>query len=95
MCLLWCGVGNELHILDASKEEVVKTLVVHPSVRSRVTNIITQGDGVWVSVRLDSTLRLYHADTFEHLQDIDVTQPIQTTIDTSLGIRRYEWKERT
>ena len=30
------------------------------------------GDGVWVSIRLDSTLRLYHAHTHEHLQDVDI-----------------------
>lgn len=30
------------------------------------------GAGVWVALRLDSTLRMYHADTGEHLQDLDV-----------------------
>ena len=30
------------------------------------------GDGVWVSIRLDSTLRLYHAHTHQHLQDVDI-----------------------
>ena len=30
------------------------------------------GDGVWVSIRLDSTLRLYHAYTHQHLQDVDI-----------------------
>lgn len=30
------------------------------------------GDGVWVSIRLDSTLRLYHAHTTKHLQDVDI-----------------------
>lgn len=30
------------------------------------------GDGVWISIRLDSTLRLYHAYNYEHLQDIDI-----------------------
>jgi hypothetical protein len=30
------------------------------------------GDGVWVSIRLDSTIRLYHAYNYSHLQDVDV-----------------------
>lgn len=30
------------------------------------------GDGVWVSIRLDSTLRLYHAHSHQHLQDVDI-----------------------
>ena len=29
-------------------------------------------DGVWVSLRLDSTLRLYHAKTQQHLQYLDI-----------------------
>jgi hypothetical protein len=30
------------------------------------------GDGVWLSIRLDSTIRLYHAHTYQHLQDVDI-----------------------
>lgn len=30
------------------------------------------GDGVWISIRLDSTIRLYHAYNYNHLQDVDV-----------------------
>lgn len=30
------------------------------------------GDGVWISIRLDSTIRLYHAYNYSHLQDVDV-----------------------
>jgi len=31
-----------------------------------------EGDGVWLSIRLDSTVRLYHARTYQHLQDVDI-----------------------
>lgn len=27
---------------------------------------------VWLSIRLDSTIRLYHAHTYQHLQDVDI-----------------------
>lgn len=30
------------------------------------------GDGVWVAIRNEPTLKLYHAFTLEHLQDIDI-----------------------
>lgn len=30
------------------------------------------GNGVWISIRLDSTLRLYHSRTNQHLQDVDI-----------------------
>lgn len=38
------------------------------------------GDGVWLSIRLSSTLRLYHAQTAEHLQDVDIQPFIEKTI---------------
>ena len=48
-----------LHILFSRKE-------------SQVRQMAWVGDGVWVSIRLDSTLRLYHAHTQDHLQDVDI-----------------------
>ena len=38
----------------------------------QVRQMAWTGDGVWVSIRLDSTLRMYHAHTREHLQDVDI-----------------------
>jgi len=48
------------------------TLEAHPRKESQVRQMACCGDGVWVSIRLDSTLRLYHAETYEHLQDVDI-----------------------
>ena len=44
----------------------------HPRKESQVRQLCWVGDGVWVSIRLDSTLRLYHAYTHQHLQDVDI-----------------------
>ena len=49
-----------------------KTFEAHPRKESQVRQMAWCGDGVWVSIRLDSTLRLYHAETYEHLQDVDI-----------------------
>lgn len=38
----------------------------------KVRQLAWLGEGVWVSIRLDSTLRLYHAHTYDHLQDVDI-----------------------
>ena len=40
------------------------------------------GEGVWVSIRLDSTLRLYHAETHEHLQDVDIEPYVSKMLGT-------------
>eukprot|EP00117_Sycon_ciliatum_P050691 scpid10862/ scgid1805/ C-Jun-amino-terminal kinase-interacting protein 4; JNK-associated leucine-zipper protein; JNK/SAPK-associated protein 2; Mitogen-activated protein kinase 8-interacting protein 4; Sperm-associated antigen 9 len=77
---VWCGVANKVYVVDARTSQVETHFKVHPSLRSRVLSLVTSGDGVWVSVRLDSTLRLFHADTFQNLQDVDVAKPIQTLL---------------
>ncbi len=44
-------------------------------------------DGVWVSIRLDTTLRLYHAKTRQHLQYLDIEPFITRMLGTSnLGL---------
>ena len=54
---------------DASKQ---KSFDVHPRKESQVRQLACVGDGIWVSIRLDSTLRLFHAHTYQHLQDVDI-----------------------
>lgn len=36
--------------------------------------------GVWISVRQESTLRLYHVDTYDHLQDLDLSPKIHALL---------------
>lgn len=48
------------------------------------------GEGVWVSIRLDSTMRLYHAYTYQHLQDVD----IEPYVSKMLGKFKKKWKPR-
>lgn len=49
-----------------------KSFDAHPRKESQVRQLAWVGDGIWVSIRLDSTLRLFHAHTFQHLQDVDI-----------------------
>ena len=49
-----------------------KSFDAHPRKESQVRQLCWVGEGVWVSIRLDSTLRLYHAHTHQHLQDVDI-----------------------
>jgi len=52
-----------------------------------VRNMVWVGDGVWLSIRLDSTIRLYHAHTYQHLQDVD----IEPYITTMLGSNKLDF----
>ena len=57
----------------------------HPRKESQVRQLSWVGDGVWLSIRLDSTLRLYHAFTQQHLQDVD----IEPYVSKMLGMHVY------
>lgn len=69
---VWCGYNNNIHVFDPIDLKVVHTLEAHPRRESPVKLLAWLGEGVWVSIRLDSTLRLYHAYTYQHLQDVDI-----------------------
>ena len=40
------------------------------------------GDGVWISIRLDSSIRLFHAHDYRHLQDVDVEPYVSKMLGT-------------
>lgn len=69
---VWCGYRNKIHVVDPRIMNVEKSFDAHPRKESQVRQMAWIGDGVWVSIRLDSTLRLYHAHTHQHLQDVDI-----------------------
>ncbi|KAJ1067705.1 hypothetical protein K5549_010823 [Capra hircus] len=59
-----------------------KSFDAHPRRESQVRQLAWIGDGVWVSIRLDSTLRLYHAHTHQHLQDVDIEPYVSKMLGT-------------
>ena len=61
-----------MHVISGSSLKVEAHFTVHPHKRSIISSMLTVGDGVWVNIKQDSTLRLFHASSFQHLQDLDV-----------------------
>ncbi|XP_075928405.1 C-Jun-amino-terminal kinase-interacting protein 4-like isoform X2 [Petromyzon marinus] len=83
---VWCGYRNKIHIIQPKTLRIEKSFDAHPRKESQVRQLAWVGDGVWVSIRLDSTLRLYHAHTHQHLQDIDIEPYVSKMLGTgSLG----------
>ncbi|KAJ8980243.1 hypothetical protein NQ317_003751 [Molorchus minor] len=79
---VWCGYRNKIHVLQPHDLKVVHTLEAHPRRESPVRQMAWLGEGVWVSIRLDSTLRLYHAHTYQHLQDVDIEPYVSKMLGT-------------
>ncbi|XP_018571079.1 JNK-interacting protein 3 isoform X4 [Anoplophora glabripennis] len=79
---VWCGYRNKIHVLQPHDLQVIHTLEAHPRRESPVRQMAWLGEGVWVSIRLDSTLRLYHAHTYQHLQDVDIEPYVSKMLGT-------------
>ncbi|XP_061087477.1 C-Jun-amino-terminal kinase-interacting protein 3-like isoform X10 [Conger conger] len=79
---VWCGYKNKVHVIQPKTMQIEKSFDAHPRRESQVRQLAWIGDGVWVSIRLDSTLRLFHALTHQHLQDVDIEPYVSKMLGT-------------
>ncbi|XP_068613385.1 C-Jun-amino-terminal kinase-interacting protein 4-like [Brachionichthys hirsutus] len=79
---VWCGNRNKIYVVQPKAMRIEKSFDAHPRQDSQVRQLAWDGDGIWVSIRLDSTLRLYHAHTFQHLQDVDIEPYVSKMLGT-------------
>nr|XP_020670581.1 C-Jun-amino-terminal kinase-interacting protein 4 isoform X4 [Pogona vitticeps] len=79
---VWCGYRNKIYVVQPKAMKIEKSFDAHPRKESQVRQLAWIGDGVWVSIRLDSTLRLYHAHTYQHLQDVDIEPYVSKMLGT-------------
>uniref|UniRef100_A0A1I8EVL4 RH2 domain-containing protein n=1 Tax=Wuchereria bancrofti TaxID=6293 RepID=A0A1I8EVL4_WUCBA len=79
---LWAAYRNCITVIDPKDLTAKKVFAVHPIRNSQVHHMQWIGDGVWISVRFDSTLRLYHAYNHEHLQDVDIEPYVTKMLGT-------------
>uniref|UniRef100_A0A672I215 Sperm associated antigen 9 n=1 Tax=Salarias fasciatus TaxID=181472 RepID=A0A672I215_SALFA len=79
---VWCGYRNKIHVVHPKAMKIEKSFDAHPRKDSQVRQLAWVGDGIWVSIRLDSTLRLFHAHTHQHLQDVDIEPYVSKMLGT-------------
>ncbi|XP_044036356.1 sperm associated antigen 9a isoform X9 [Siniperca chuatsi] len=79
---VWCGYRNKIYIIQPKAMRIEKSFDAHPRKESQVRQLAWVSDGIWVSIRLDSTLRLFHAHTYQHLQDVDIEPYVSKMLGT-------------
>ncbi|XP_077358201.1 C-Jun-amino-terminal kinase-interacting protein 4 isoform X2 [Festucalex cinctus] len=79
---VWCGFRNKIYVVQPKAMRIEKSFDAHPRKESQVRQLAWDGDGIWVSIRLDSTLRLFHAHTLQHLQDVDIEPYVSKMLGT-------------
>ncbi|NWS63671.1 ARGAL protein, partial [Chunga burmeisteri] len=69
---LWASCGNQVTVLDATSLRAQQTFEAHPEAEASVTHMIKAGSGVWMAFSSGSSIRLFHTETLEHLQEINI-----------------------
>ncbi|XP_032564884.1 rho guanine nucleotide exchange factor 10-like protein isoform X6 [Chiroxiphia lanceolata] len=69
---LWASCANQVTVLDATTLQAQQTFEAHPEAEASVTHMVKAGSGVWMAFASGSSIRLFHTETLEHLQEINV-----------------------
>lgn len=69
---LWASCANQVTVLDTSTLCAQQTFEAHPDTEASVTHMIKAGSGVWMAFSSGSSIRLFHTETLEHLQEINI-----------------------
>ncbi|KAF8359952.1 unc-16 [Pristionchus pacificus] len=80
---LWAAYKNCIVVINPTTLDAEAAFIAHPRKDSQVRSMQAAGAGVWVSIRLDSTLRLFHSRTHAHLQDVDIEPYLTKVLGTS------------
>ncbi|KAG8434036.1 hypothetical protein GDO86_012411 [Hymenochirus boettgeri] len=84
---VWCGYRNRIYVVDPRAAKIKKSFEATNRTESQVRHMASTAEGVWVSVRLDSTLRLFHAETGQPLQELELEPFIHKMLgSSSLGM---------
>ncbi|XP_063798791.1 C-Jun-amino-terminal kinase-interacting protein 4-like [Pseudophryne corroboree] len=81
---VWCGYRNRIYVLDPRTAKIKKWFEATHRAESQVRHIAAAGDCVWVSVRLDSILRLFHAQTGQPLQELELEPFLQRMLGSNV-----------
>ncbi|XP_051895399.1 rho guanine nucleotide exchange factor 10-like protein isoform X2 [Pristis pectinata] len=69
--MMWAGCGNRVTLINVNCF-TTRCLDAHPDEDMNVTHMMKAGGGVWMAFSAGSSIRLFHTETLEHLQEINV-----------------------
>ncbi|XP_050178262.1 rho guanine nucleotide exchange factor 10-like protein isoform X4 [Myiozetetes cayanensis] len=69
---LWASCANQVTVLETTTLRAQQTFEAHPEAEASVTHMVKAGSGVWMAFSSGSSIRLFHTETLEHLQEINI-----------------------
>uniref|UniRef100_A0A673WKY1 Rho guanine nucleotide exchange factor 10 n=1 Tax=Salmo trutta TaxID=8032 RepID=A0A673WKY1_SALTR len=77
---VWASSGGQVFIISTTTHTVERQLEAHQEEGMVVSHMVVAGVGIWIAFSSGSTLRLFHTETLEPLQDINVATPVHNIL---------------
>ncbi|XP_041108536.1 rho guanine nucleotide exchange factor 10-like isoform X4 [Polyodon spathula] len=77
---IWASSGGHISIISTKTHIVESQLEAHQEEGMVISHMTIAGVGIWIAFSSGSTLRLFHTETLEHLQDINISTPIHNML---------------
>ncbi|MBN3310625.1 ARHGA factor, partial [Amia calva] len=77
---IWASSGGQVFIIGAKSHVIERRLEAHQEEGMVISHMAVAGVGIWIAFSSGSTLRLFHTETLEHLQDINIATPVHNLL---------------
>uniref|UniRef100_A0A8C9DHE0 Rho guanine nucleotide exchange factor 10 n=1 Tax=Prolemur simus TaxID=1328070 RepID=A0A8C9DHE0_PROSS len=77
---LWAASGGQVFIIGVETLAVEGQLEAHQEEGMVISHMAVAGVGIWIAFTSGSTLRLFHTETLEHLQDVNIAAPVHNLL---------------
>ncbi|KAM4724485.1 rho guanine nucleotide exchange factor 10 isoform 2-T2 [Anableps anableps] len=77
---LWASSGGQVFIISTHTHCVERQLEAHQEEGMVVSHMVVAGVGIWIAFSSGSALRLFHTETLEHLQDINIATTVNNIL---------------
>ncbi|XP_053566340.1 rho guanine nucleotide exchange factor 10 isoform X2 [Bombina bombina] len=77
---IWAASGGQIFIVGTETHSIEHQFEAHQEEGMVISHMAVAGVGIWIAFTSGSTLRLFHTETFEHLQDINIATPVHNML---------------
>ncbi|XP_077509978.1 uncharacterized protein LOC144120988 isoform X2 [Amblyomma americanum] len=83
--LLYCACADKIYVLDAFTSDIQRTHTLDQEEGGQAYLMAHSGTGLWIALKNSSRISLYHTETFQHLQDVDVAEGVNRFLSAKQG----------